>query len=78
MENRRINLLFIVNSLSFGGAEKQVITLVNQLDTTRFRLSLAYLKNEEELLPELDTKQLDGGVFCCNALSKVDVRASVN
>lgn len=75
MENRRINLLFIVNSLSFGGAEKQVVTLVNQLDTTRFRLSLAYLKNEEDLLPELDRERLAGGVFCCNVSRKVDMRA---
>lgn len=40
MENRRINLLLIVNSLDIGGSENHVITLVNKLDTTRFRFSL--------------------------------------
>ncbi|MFC6518699.1 hypothetical protein ACFQAT_01930 [Undibacterium arcticum] len=46
MENRRINLLFIVNSVGIGGAERHVITLLNKLDTARFRLSLAYLKKK--------------------------------
>ena len=29
-------LLFIVNSLETGGAEKQVVTLLNHIDTRRF------------------------------------------
>ncbi|MEN3363282.1 MAG: hypothetical protein V7606_556 [Burkholderiales bacterium] len=76
MENQRINLLFIVNSLTFGGAEKHVVTLLNTLDTTRFRLALAYLKNDETLLPQLDRKRLEGGTFCCHVSSKVDLRAA--
>jgi glycosyltransferase involved in cell wall biosynthesis len=76
MENRRINLLFIVNSLTFGGAEKQVVTLVNHLDTARFRLSLAYLKKDETLLPQLDRKRLEGGAFCCDVSKKIDLRAA--
>lgn len=76
MENRRINLLFIVNSIGIGGAEKHVIALLNKLDTTRFRLSLAYLKNEGALLSQLNSERLEGRVFCCNVSSKVDMRAA--
>jgi glycosyltransferase involved in cell wall biosynthesis len=76
MENRRINLLFIVNSLTFGGAEKHVVTLLNNLDTARFRLTLAYLKKDETLLPQLDRKRLEGGAFCCHVSRKIDLRAA--
>jgi glycosyltransferase involved in cell wall biosynthesis len=76
MENRPINLLFIVNSLTFGGAEKHVVTLLNNLDTARFRLSLAYLKNDEALLPQLDRKRLQGGAFCPRVSKKIDLRAA--
>lgn len=75
MENRPINLLFIVDSLDFGGAEKHAIELLNSLDIRRFRLSLAYLKNEFTLLPQLDVGRLAGGVFCCNVSRKIDIRA---
>jgi glycosyltransferase involved in cell wall biosynthesis len=72
MENRRINLLFIVNSLFFGGAEKHVVTLLNSLDTSRFQLSLAYLKNENTLLPQLDLDRVSGKVFCTQTSKKID------
>jgi glycosyltransferase involved in cell wall biosynthesis len=57
-------LLFLVNSLGLGGAEKQVVTLLNHLDPGRFRLHLAYLKRNERLLPELDTGRLHELVCC--------------
>ena len=75
MKNRRVNLLFIVDSLDLGGAEKHAIELLNSLDTTRFRLSLAYLKSEYALLPQLLVERLKGGLFCCNVSKKVDMRA---
>ena len=64
MSPSRPGLLFIVNSLDVGGAEKQVVTLVNHLDTGRFRLHLAYLKRLEGLLPQLDTARLDSLTSC--------------
>jgi glycosyltransferase involved in cell wall biosynthesis len=67
-------LLFIVNSLGLGGAEKQVVTLLNHLDTSRFRLHLAYLKPLEGLLPQLDTSKLDS-LTSCNITRGVDPRA---
>src|SRR5580658_11375699 len=67
-------LLFIVNSLELGGAEKQVVTLLNHLDPKRFRLHLAYLKRGERLLPQLDTSRLDE-LICCEVIRGVERRA---
>ncbi len=67
-------LLFIVNSLDFGGAEKQLVTLLNHLDPTRFRMHLAYLKPGASLRPQLREERLEG-VVCCAARRWIDPRA---
>ena len=67
-------LLFIVNSLETGGAEKQVVTLLNHIDTRRFRLHLAYLKRNEALMRQLRAERLDE-VICCDVSSKIDRNA---
>lgn len=67
-------LLFIVNSLEVGGAEKQVVTLLNQLDNSRFRLHLAYLKRGAPLLAQLDSARLEE-LVCCNVTRGVEPRA---
>ncbi len=64
-------LLFIVNSLELGGAEKQVVTLLNHLDADRFRLHLAYLKPGLRLLPQLDTARLDS-LVCCDVTRGIE------
>lgn len=74
MSARIPGLLFIVNSLSLGGAEKQVVTLLNHLDASRFRLHLAYLKRGERLLPELNTAKLDE-LLCCDVNRGVERKA---
>lgn len=70
MDNRP-GLLFIVNSLGVGGAEKQVVTLLNRLDRSRFRLHLAYLKPTAPLLAQLEVDRLDE-LLCCNAHRGID------
>jgi len=67
-------VLFIVNSLGLGGAEKQVVTLLNHLDPGRFRLHLAYLKRRERLLPELDTGRLRE-LVCCDVTEGIERHA---
>jgi glycosyltransferase involved in cell wall biosynthesis len=67
-------LLFIVNSLGVGGAEKQVITLLNHLPRNRFRLHLAYLKRIENQLPLLDTSRLDT-LVCCDVKRGIERHA---
>jgi glycosyltransferase involved in cell wall biosynthesis len=74
MSTARPGLLFIVNSLEVGGAEKQVVTLLNHLDSSHFRLHLAYLKPRDRLLPQLDTGKLDT-LTCCNVTRGVEPRA---
>lgn len=70
----RPGLLFIVNSLKLGGAEKQLITLLNALDTSRFRLHLAYLKRDAALLPQLQGDRLDE-LMCCEVGRGVERKA---
>ena len=72
MSDCRIRLLFVVSSLVFGGAEKHVITLANALDRRRYRLSLAYLKDDTTLLSQIDRSNLEGGVFHCKVSRKID------
>jgi glycosyltransferase involved in cell wall biosynthesis len=74
MRNPRINLLFIVSSLCVGGAEKHLVTLLNNLDITRFRLSLAYLKDNQAQLPLIDMAKLEGRVTACDVSKRIDLR----
>lgn len=67
-------LLFIVNSLETGGAENQVVTLLNHLDASRFRLHLVYLKRGKRLLSQLHTQRL-ASLTCCNVTRRIDRRA---
>ncbi|HEX5461248.1 MAG TPA: glycosyltransferase [Steroidobacteraceae bacterium] len=67
-------VLFIVNSLETGGAEKQVVTLLNHLEPGRFRLHLAYLKRNEKLLPQLRQERL-ATVLCCDVSRRIDSAA---
>ena len=70
----RPGVLFIVNSLGLGGAEKQVVTLLNHLDPGHFRLHLAYLKRNERLLPELQTGRLHE-LVCCDVSRGIERHA---
>jgi glycosyltransferase involved in cell wall biosynthesis len=74
MNSAAPGVLFIVNSLDAGGAEKQVVTLLNNLDAGRFRLHLAYLKRLERLLPQVRHERLHA-LTCCDAGRGFDVGA---
>lgn len=71
---RRRRLLFIVNSLEVGGAEKQLVTLLNHLDPERFKMHLAYLKPGASLRPQLREERLEE-VLCAEARHFIDLRA---
>ena len=71
----RTRLLFVVSSLCFGGAEKHVVGLVNSLDARCYQVSLAYLKDDTALLPQVDASLLEGRLFCCFVARKLDSRA---
>lgn len=50
--------LFIINSLTFGGAEKQTIDLVNGLADQGYRVGVVYLDPVETLLGSLHSNRL--------------------
>lgn len=64
-------ILFLVNSLGIGGAERHVVSLLNNLDCDAYRLSLGYLKPDSALLSELETARLDA-VTPLNVKRKLD------
>ena len=66
-------LLFVLNSLGAGGAEKQVLTLLAHLERGRFALHLAYLKREEALLGQLPRAALSS-VECCGVAGYLEYR----
>ncbi len=72
--SKQKHLLLIVSRLLIGGAEKQTISLLNHLDTDKFRLSLAYLKDGEELLEQVDITRLNR-IFSCHVKHKIDLTA---
>ena len=56
------HVAFIVNSLCIGGAEKQVVSLLNGLRHPRLQTSLLSLKHDDALLPQLETERLARGI----------------
>lgn len=71
----RIRVLFILNSLCVGGAEKHVVSLINRLDRSLFSVSLIYLKRQEDLLGQLDPEGCPNGLECMDVARGVDRRA---
>jgi glycosyltransferase involved in cell wall biosynthesis len=71
-----IHVLFLLTSAGVGGAEMQTISLLNRLDPARFRLSLAYLQEEHDLLDKIDHERVGGAVFCCHVAGNMDWQAA--
>lgn len=69
---RRKKLLFCIGSLTFGGAEKQTIELLNHLDRSRFELHLCYMVREENLLSEIVPSQMEG-IYCLNKTRRFEI-----
>jgi glycosyltransferase involved in cell wall biosynthesis len=70
----RPGVLVLVSSLSFGGAEKHAVSLVNSLDASQFRLLLCHIKSADTLLRELDRSQAEA-VFTLAAAKGIDPSA---
>ncbi len=67
------NILFILNSLTFGGAEKLAVTLLNELDSSKLSLSLLYLRRKEAMLGELNQSRLNS-VSCYGGTNSLEFR----
>lgn len=56
MEKNKV--LIIIQSLDFGGAERQTIDLINGFDPDKFEMFLLYLDNKTALLPMLHQESM--------------------
>lgn len=68
----RKNLLIMMSSLHAGGAERQTVDLINNLDADRFTVSLRYFDRREALLPGLKQSQLQS-VACLDRRGRLDL-----
>lgn len=50
---RRTAVLFLLNSLNAGGAERHTVDLANRLERASFRVGMAYIRPDQALLPEV-------------------------
>lgn len=55
----RKNILFIINLLANGGTERQLVSLIKNLDTSRFSPHLCTLYNSVSLLDEVKVPKLE-------------------
>ncbi len=74
-DHDRIRVLFLLNSLCFGGAEKHTVTLVNTIDVSRYELHLCYLEPEEQLLSQVSIDRL-AHHFCLDRKHRLDWRCA--
>ncbi len=74
-DDQKVHVLFFLISQSVGGAELHTIALANGLDKTRFRVSVIYLKNEEDGTDVVQGLSKDVLVSCANVRQKIDVSA---
>jgi len=72
-KNKPLSVMFVLNSLRFGGAEKHTVTLANCLDSARFRIGVACLKREEHLLPELNPDKVEL-IWCGDFTKGLDIK----
>lgn len=76
IEATKCKILFILISVCTGGAEKHVISLINQLDKKYFELHLCYLKNNTELLSQIKKDRLQG-IFHGGVTKKIDFKSGL-
>lgn len=72
---QRIKLLFLLQSCGIGGAEVQVVSLINGLNKNIFEISVAYLHNETDLLKKIKLDAIENRVFCLHVNRMIDAGA---
>ena len=56
MKINKINVLHIINSIDFGGAEYNLIDVLNNVDGNKFNIHLIYLQGNRSLLDSINNK----------------------
>lgn len=68
----KTNILFLLDSLRFGGAERQTIDLINRIDTERFVTSICRFRDERHLENTILSDRVAGS-YCLHKRGRVDV-----
>ena len=76
MVNRRQKILILIDSLKFGGAEKQVISLINHMDSKKYDVTLGYLNDKDDLLHQI-TKNRTKATVCFQRKRRFDISVLV-
>jgi glycosyltransferase involved in cell wall biosynthesis len=71
-----LRLLFVLNSLCIGGAEKQVVSLLNRLDPATHEATLVLLKNDMALRSQIEPGRCRGGIVSLGVQRGLDWRAA--
>jgi L-malate glycosyltransferase len=66
---KTVNVLYLIDSLAYGGAELQLLELIRNLDPERFRPHLCTLKESNSLFGDLDIPKLNLGYMGFTHLS---------
>lgn len=65
-------ILVLMDSLGVGGAEKQVISLVNNINKELYNITIGYLKNISDLYDEINSNNVDD-IICYHRKNKIDL-----
>lgn len=68
----KTRILIVMDSLRFGGAEKQTIDLINNFDTSLFELHLCYFRKQEHLKDQINFEVVSS-TYCLDKSVKFDV-----
>ena len=60
----KTKIAFILPTLSLGGAEKQQVNILNDIDTSKYEVTVYILKNKTQLLNQIINKEIK--ICICN------------
>lgn len=69
----RIKILFIIDHLDSGGAQRQMIELVNRLDKSKYEITVCNLDEEKNQLAG-DLREKNIPIFSLNQFGKLDIK----
>ena len=68
----KTKIAFIIPTLSLGGAEKQQVNILNDIDTSIYKVKLYILKNQTQLLDQITNKEIE--IEICNINSSKELK----
>jgi len=71
MSDKKIKIVFIIDGLEFGGAQRQLLHLLGSINHDRYDVSLIYFTDEEDFLSELNDIGIK--IFKIKKKRKIDI-----